>query len=296
MEEFEQLAASATRVDAPTSTGAVVAAHVFGAADAPPVVLVHGGAGSWNHWARTIPALATQFRLLALDLPGCGDSTLPDGLSEGATVDLAGLDLLAAAIGEAIEQLVPAPRRFGVAGFSFGGVVVGRAVAARLDRRVALLALIGAGGLGVASSSDVALRAAPRQAPWEERSAAHRHNLAALMLAEPDRADELAAVLHEHNVRHNRFRLGDVPSTSALVDVLGTTTAPLLWITGQRDSFAAGVQSRRRELVLAARPDAELVEVPDSGHWAAYERPDVVNPLLLDRFNRALAGPGSAGG
>jgi pimeloyl-ACP methyl ester carboxylesterase len=72
------------------------------------------------------------------------------------------------------------------------------------------------------------------------------------------------------------------------VEVLGSIRAPLLWVTGERDAFAAGVQDRRRQVVLAARPDAELVEVPDAGHWAAYERHDVVGPLLVDRLAVAL--------
>lgn len=287
--DFERLAATAERADVPTSTGAVVAAHLFGGPAAPPVVLVHGGAGSWNHWALTIPELSARFRVVALDLPGCGDSTLPDEIAADAVVDVEDLDILATAVADAIDHLVPAPRRFGLVGFSFGGIVAGRATSARLGPRVALLALIGAGGLGLTDGRQPPrLRAVPPDASWEERSVAHRHNLAALMLADECRADELAAVLHEANVAHSRFRLGDVPSSPALVDVLGGIRAPLLWITGERDAFSDGLQDRRVELVRAVRPDAELVNVPGAGHWAAYERPDAVNPLLLDRLATAL--------
>ena len=198
--DFEQLAARAQRVDVATRTGAVVAAHVFGDPAAPPVVLLHGGAGSWNHWARNIAELAERFRVLALDLPGCGASTLPDAIGEGAVVDVAGLDVLAAAIADAVDHLVPTAQRLGLVGFSFGGMVAGRATAGRLGPRVALLALIGAGGLGLRSEHEPTLRAVPRGAPWEERSRAHRHNLAALMLAEERSADELAAVLPEDSL------------------------------------------------------------------------------------------------
>jgi pimeloyl-ACP methyl ester carboxylesterase len=94
--------------------------------------------------------------------------------------------------------------------------------------------------------------------------------------------------LHDENVARSRFRLGDVPSTRALAEVLAAIRAPLLWITGDRDIYSAGVHDRRRDVVLAARPDAELVEVPDAGHWAAYERADLVNPLLVDRLSAVL--------
>lgn len=292
--DFERLAAAAARVDVPTSTGAVVAGHLFGDPAKPPVVLLHGGVGSWNHWARTIPQLSVHFRVVALDLPGCGDSTLPDGIAPGAVVDVDDVDVLAAAVADAIDDLVPAPRRFGFVAFSFGGIVAARATSARLGSRVALLALIGAGGLGLRSKHEPPpLRAAPRDGSWEERAAAHRHNLAAFMLADDRSADELAAVLHEMNVTRSRFRMGDVPSSRALVEVLGGIRAPLLWITGGCDAMASGLQERRREILQSVRPDADLVEVPDAGHWAAYERPEVVNPLLVGRLAEALGGGGN---
>jgi pimeloyl-ACP methyl ester carboxylesterase len=137
-------------------------------------------------------------------------------------VNVHGLDLLAAAIADAIDELVPAPRRFGLVGLSFGGIVTGRAASARLGPRVALLALIGAGGLGLQPEQELPpLRGLPREATGEERSAAHRHYLTALMIADERRAGELAVALHEMNVTRSRFRLGDVPESPALVEVLG---------------------------------------------------------------------------
>ena len=45
------------------------------------VVLCHGGAGSWTHWIKTIPALEGHVCIWAPDLPGLGDSALPDPMS-----------------------------------------------------------------------------------------------------------------------------------------------------------------------------------------------------------------------
>ena len=44
-----------------------------------PVVLVHGGHGSWLHWVRNIEALAAHHTVWAVDLPGFGDSDAPEG-------------------------------------------------------------------------------------------------------------------------------------------------------------------------------------------------------------------------
>jgi 2-hydroxy-6-oxonona-2,4-dienedioate hydrolase len=50
----------------------------------PPVVLFHGGSGSWTHWVRNIqPLVAAGRQVIAADLPGFGDSASPP--SRGAT-------------------------------------------------------------------------------------------------------------------------------------------------------------------------------------------------------------------
>src|SRR3546814_6277896 len=36
--------------------------------EGPPLVLLHGGSGSWTHWFRNIPALARRYRVIAADL------------------------------------------------------------------------------------------------------------------------------------------------------------------------------------------------------------------------------------
>jgi 2-hydroxy-6-oxonona-2,4-dienedioate hydrolase len=55
-------------------------AHVAG--NGPPMVLLHGGHGSWTHWIRNVDVLAEHHRVVAFDLPGYGASPdVPDDLS-----------------------------------------------------------------------------------------------------------------------------------------------------------------------------------------------------------------------
>ena len=56
--------------------------HYFdeGVIDAPAVILLHGGgagADARGNWHKTIPELARNFRVLALDMIGFGDSAKP---------------------------------------------------------------------------------------------------------------------------------------------------------------------------------------------------------------------------
>ena len=44
----------------------------------PPLVLLHGGTGSWMHWIRNIEELARDFTVVAPDIPGSGESASPE--------------------------------------------------------------------------------------------------------------------------------------------------------------------------------------------------------------------------
>ncbi|MCD6078130.1 MAG: alpha/beta hydrolase fold protein, partial [Ramlibacter sp.] len=62
----------ASRHVTPAGEGDVVW-HAWGAG--APLVLLHGGSGSWTHWIRNVEALAVAGRrVLVPDLPGFGDS------------------------------------------------------------------------------------------------------------------------------------------------------------------------------------------------------------------------------
>src|SRR6059058_5768790 len=51
--------------------------RIWGRGHGEPLVLLHGGTGSWLHWVRNVDALAHDFRVLAPDLPGSGESASP---------------------------------------------------------------------------------------------------------------------------------------------------------------------------------------------------------------------------
>ncbi len=42
-----------------------------------PIVFVHGLSGAWQNWLENLPQLARTHRVIALDLPGFGDSPMP---------------------------------------------------------------------------------------------------------------------------------------------------------------------------------------------------------------------------
>ena len=46
--------------------------------DGPPLLFVHGLGGSWQNWLLNMPAFMESHRVVALDLPGFGESEMPE--------------------------------------------------------------------------------------------------------------------------------------------------------------------------------------------------------------------------
>jgi pimeloyl-ACP methyl ester carboxylesterase len=102
----------------------------------PPVVLVHGLAGSATNWLVLVPELVERYRLLVVDLPGHGRSQPPP---RGSSVSD-----FAASVAEVIEHEDAAPAF--VAGHSYGGQVALR-LAQRRPELVRGLLLVAPAGI-----------------------------------------------------------------------------------------------------------------------------------------------------
>src|SRR5438874_10470675 len=155
--------------------------HIWG--DGEPLVLLHGGTGSWLHWVRNVEALARDFRVLAPDLPGSGESASPTPPVTAERVARSVSFGLASILGE------QAP--FAIAGFSMGGLIAGY-VASQLAPRARHLILVGSSGMEATRSPMeplVSWRWLPTE---EEKLARHRKNLGILMIHDPNRIDALA--------------------------------------------------------------------------------------------------------
>ena len=65
-----------------------VAWHEFGnpVANQLPLILLHGGHGSWEHWARNTDSLAQHFHVFVPDMPGFGESSFVTKVSGTSTI------------------------------------------------------------------------------------------------------------------------------------------------------------------------------------------------------------------
>ena len=243
----------------------------------PPVVLLHGGSGSWTHWARNIAALVYAGRQVWVpDLPGFGDSARPPAGGDADALPAPMEAALARLFGDAAVDLV---------GFSFGAMV-GTLMAAATPVRVRRLVLSGAPALGVNPGFRLVLR------PWsglagEALEAAHRHNLATLMLARAESIDALALEIHARNLARDRMKLRRLSRTLIVLETLPKVRCPVVGIWGAEDTLYRGVGDRL-EPALASAPDFRwLAQIPGAGHWVQYEDWAAYDALLA----QALAEP-----
>ena len=265
----DRVAAEAQRFETPCGDGRLVW-HSWGSG--PTLVLLHGGYGSWTHWIRNVLPLSRQFCVIAADLPGLGESATPP---EPWTADG-----LAAIIVAGINQIVPHDEELRLAGFSFGGVI-GGSVAAQLGDRLRSFTVVGSNGLGL-ERSPTPLRRVPPDAAESEEFATHRYNLNQLMIADPDKIDELALYLQKTNHARARMRSRRFSRSGALIEALPKIRARLDGIWGERDATAYPHLDQRARILRNVQPAARFAVVPGAGHWVQYEAADRFNPLLAE--------------
>jgi 2-hydroxy-6-oxonona-2,4-dienedioate hydrolase len=237
-----------------------------------PVVLFHGGHGSWTHWLRNIEALAARYRVIAADLPGLGDSATPP-LPHTP-------DTLSDIVVEGVRMILAPDERADIVGFSFGGMIGGH-VAVKLGTRTRSLTLVGAGGMGLP------LRARPDMRGWRDladpaaREAVHRHNLGVLMFADAGRIDDLAVHLQTTNTVRGRMNSRRLSGMGTLPGVLPRLKAPLRGIWGEYDFSARGRLDLYAERLRAMQEGATLTVIPGAGHWVQFEAADEFNVALV---------------
>jgi len=241
----------------------------------PVLVLVHGTGGSWTHWMRNVLPLARHFTVLAPDLPGHGDSELPEG--EVSCRRFATL------LWEGIDQLAGPDVTIAVAGFSLGSVLA-ESMALQRPRRVRQVLLL-------RGSFAPAVPKPPELLRWRgiadpaERARIHRHNLAVSMFGNPGRIDDEAVAIQARNVE--RCRLDARPLlASREVEAFATLGCAVHGIAGELDVYGGGNVEAQGRALRQTLPQASFDLVPGAGHWAVYEAAEQVNAMMVNALMR----------
>jgi pimeloyl-ACP methyl ester carboxylesterase len=244
----------------------------------PPLLLVHGLSGCWQNWLETIPQLARTRRVIALDLPGFGASPMPR-----EPITISGYARLLERLCDVLEVDAAA-----VVGNSMGGFVAAE-LALASPQRVERLGLISA--LGVSNDALrrepalVAGRALAMTMAWGATRLellARRPRLRRLALRFVAEHPEAMPAPLAYEVMRGSGKPGFLPALEACLeypirDRLPEVACPTLILWGESDHIIPVKDADRFERLI---PDARKVILPDTGHVAMLERPELVNSLL----------------
>jgi pimeloyl-ACP methyl ester carboxylesterase len=251
--------------------------HVWGPQPAlprtrSPLVLLHGGSGSWTHWLRNVEHFAQHRAVWVLDIPGFGDSSLPAGVTDA--------DGLVPYIAEIFDHSFKG-QSVDVIGFSFGGMTAGL-VAAQYPALIRQLILVGAPGLGL-FGKDLPMRGMTPNMDNAAQRQVHQHNLNTMMFAHPESVSEEVIDLQQANVSRDRLRRRRIARTHVLAQAQSRWACTVHGVWGEFDALYKDTLQQVPQVLTNM---ATFSVVPHAGHWVMFESPKafhaVIDPLLGD--------------
>jgi 2-hydroxymuconate-semialdehyde hydrolase len=242
-----------------------------------PVLLLHGsgpGVTSYANWRLTIPVLAKNFRVLAMDIAGFGYTERKSGV-------VYEMDFWVRQVIDFLDALkIP---QCSIVGNSFGGALA-LAVATRYPARVDRIVLMGSGGLELPITDGL-------EAVWGyEPSFENMKKLISLFAYNQSLVDDkIVESRYQASIRpgyHETYsQLFPAPRQNGLARIATPESAlkkmehRCLIVHGREDKVVPVESSLRlHELILRS----ELHIFGECGHWTQIEKTDRFNKLVAD--------------
>lgn len=243
-----------------------------------PIVLLHGMGADKYHWTRVAPYLTPRFRVIAVDLPGFGDSSRDSERPHTVAAQV-----------ENVREIV---RALGLSSFHLGGNSMGAFIAAEYavahPREVRTLWLLAPGGVGEGPKGELADIGPGEHVPLFARSVPELENVAAWVTSRPPYVPgavkrALAAraaadyalhvkIFHEINAE---WRARPLEETVAGLP----TPTRIVW--GEEDRVLPATDAAR---LAEAMPRASVLLLPGVGHLPMLEAPRAVAEDYLAFF------------
>jgi pimeloyl-ACP methyl ester carboxylesterase len=221
-----------------------------------PLLLLHGGLGNADYFANQIEAFSAEYQVIAVDSRGHGRSTVtetPIGYSLMASDVLALMDYLEIDAANLV-------------GWSDGGII-GLDIAINHPNRLIKLVAYGANYIPTGVRSDIgdsatfnayierALADYAELSPAPENVDAFLENIGNMWATEPNFTEEQ----------------------------LGGITTPTLILDGWEEEAIYPEHAFEMARLI---PGAELLLMPDVGHFAMFQTPDMFNSIVLEYLGR----------
>lgn len=264
-----------------------IVVHAGRVAGGPATILLHGAAGSWTTWTPLLEASDAAGEplrdVIALDLPGWGESALPERLD---------VEAMARVVAEVARSL--GYERWNVVGHSLGGFVA-LELAVEYPAATLSVGLVSGTGVGVVEAIRHPVRGGAALAPFAGmllamRALAHLgsaglaligglqrlgrlHALVSPLFARPQAIDPTVVAALSREVRPRSFVLAARAAAGYDLERWRWIRCSVRSVRGEHDVFVGGADAQGFASRIA---DFTETVISDAGHFAAIERPDAV--------------------
>jgi pimeloyl-ACP methyl ester carboxylesterase len=238
----------------------------------PAVLLLHGLGADASSWTLQMPALTEAgFRPIAPDVPGFGASPY-DGHGWN-------IKRMAAEMADLLQRLGSVPAH--VVGLSMGGIIA-QQFALDTPALIRKLVLVSTFAVLLPDALNGWLYFLQRFILVNTLGlSVQAQTVARHIFPDPDKApfrEMLVDTISRADPRAYRRAMTCLGLFNS-VHHLGEIKAPTLVVTGEEDST---VPPDRQYLLLKGIPDARQVRIPDAGHAAPIDQPEIFNRKLLE--------------
>jgi pimeloyl-ACP methyl ester carboxylesterase len=225
--------------------------EVYG--DGEPVLLLHSGLSNGDHWVNVIPALTDAgYQVIVMDSRGHGRSSFDE---TPISYEVMASDVLGLMDNLGIDKA-------DIVGWS-DGAIIGLELALthpeRLNKVVAYGANFDPTGVRLDIAENDYFNA------FEARNAEEYQTLS----PEPERWDEFFASVLDMWATQPNYTM----------DQLRSITTPILILDGEEEE---AIDLNQTKLMAELIPEAELVLMPGTGHFAVFEQPEEFSRIVLD--------------
>ena len=273
--------------------------------EGPPIILIHGFGASIGHWRKNIPTLAAAgHRVYAIDLLGFGDSDKPDiSYSLEFWVKLlhdfwkTHVKAPAVFVGNSIGALMALMTLTTYPKTASGGVLLN--CAGSLNHRPEDLPDPLRAVMGTFSKLVSSRLAGPFLFNRVRTKGRIRGSLKQVYGNRKAITPELIDLLHSPACQPGAQKVFatilSAPPGPRPSELLPQVTQPLLVLWGEKDPWtpisAAGIY---QELAANAERNVTFEAIANTGHCPHDERPEIVNPLILNWLKTAVSQPEAA--
>jgi len=242
-----------------------------------PLILLHGGYGSWAHWIKQAIPFSKNYNVLIPDMPGFGESedlTLPHTPEK-----------ISANIAETLLKLISPEETPIICGFSFGGLIAGHLSYNLIERGLnpEKLILVGPGGLGAKRGEMRNMIPRHSKMSEEEIYQAHKTNLEILMMHDATKVDDWSVHIQKQNTDSHRIKSRPISSTDTLAKILEKQDVPLFLLWGEKDASVGVYLEDRMSILRDINSKVRFHVEYNLGHWIMYEN-DVIFNKILNNF------------